>query len=190
MRAPAKSEMSPIVHPPIGFEEEELQKFLTTSNIDIAKNFGPQGEGKPAFRTLKELSEELIKGESQLIRNANNKIVRLVDVVILLITNDKGEVLVETSETLADGKAKPTQRLPAVKRRPDENPFWAAKRVLSKVLKISENLVNIKPEACFLIEEEKDAPGYPAFKSKYRRLFIPAPMVDAPGSTGRQASIK
>merc|ERR1712050_12147 len=126
--------------------------------------------GKDGAKTL---NEELVKGEAQLTRKPDGSIIRLVDVVILRITRSDGDSVVEIS-----GVAGQSGRLPAVKRRPDENPFWAAKRVLSKVLKISENLVNIDRNNVLLIEEETTSKAYVGLPTIYRRLVISAQVVE------------
>jgi len=119
---------------------------------------------------LKDFSEELVKGEAQLTRKPDGSIIRVVEVVILKISRANGDTVVELNGNIG--------RLPAVKRRPDENPFWAAKRVLTKVLKISENLVNIDRSNVLLIEEETVSKAYVGLPTIYRRLVIPAVVVE------------
>merc|ERR1719356_815952 len=92
------------------------------------------------------------------------------------------DAIIEVSEVQYEGDKpdegtfKSLKRFPAVKRRPDENPFWAAKRVLSKVLRMDENLVTIDPQGCFLSEEEKTSSAYADMPTMYRRLIVPAVM--------------
>lgn len=161
LRAPAaRDQISTLVHAPIGFSEEELQLFLQSNNVDTSK-FGSDGAA-----TWKAFSDELVKGEAQLHRKPDGSLTRLVDVVILEISRANGDVLVEVHP--AGG------RLPAVKRRPDENPFWAAKRVLARSLRISENLVRLRENDACLIVEESESKAYPGLSTIYRRLVIPA----------------
>jgi len=94
----------------------------------------------------------------------------LVDVVVLKVSRANGDVIVG-SEGFG--------RLPAVKRRPDENPFWAAKRVLCSVLRISENLVTIDPNHVLFAEEEAASQAYMGLPTIYRKLVIPATVVNA-----------
>jgi len=167
LRAPqAGHEISPLVHAPIGYSEEQLTEFLKANNVDVSK-FGHDN-----VKTLKEFSDELVRGEAQLTQ-ANGAIVRMVDVVILKIVNKDGAAIVETTETNGDTK-KEVNRFPAVKRRPDENPFWAAKRVLSKVLKLSENLVEFDTKNCMHLEQNTPSLAYAGLPTIYRRLVIPA----------------
>mmetsp|Transcript_98894 Transcript_98894/g.284035 ORF Transcript_98894/g.284035 Transcript_98894/m.284035 type:complete len:778 (-) Transcript_98894:330-2663(-) len=169
LRAPAEgADVSALVHPPIGFEEEELQKFLQDNNIDVTK-FGKEGT-----KTLAEFSEELVKGEAALSRKANGSIIRVVDVVILKVHRKNGDWVVEVGEVKDSGAKKDLNRLPAVKRREDENPFWAAHRVMSKVLRISENLVTMDHDNMQLVEEEKDSQAYAGLPTLYRRRIISA----------------
>merc|ERR1711972_407400 len=100
-------------------------------------------------------SEELVKGEAALLRKPNGQIIRVVDVLIVKVQRlaDKSTV-VEVEEVKTDGTRRPLRRWPAVKRRADENPFWAAHRVLNKVLRISENMVTMDPKNVQVVEEE------------------------------------
>jgi len=173
LKAPAEgAEPSALVHPPIGFEEEELQAFLQEKGVDVSK-FGKDGN-----KSLAEFSEELVKGEAALTRQKDGKVIRVVDVLILKIARADGSVIVETEEAHANGTTKETKRLPAVKRRTDENPFWSAKRVLSKVLKISENMVEIDPHNIQVVEEETLSKAYADLPTLYRRRIISAKLLE------------
>lgn len=172
-KAPAEgNDISALVHPPIGFEEEELQSFLQTNHVDVSKF------GKDGIKTLAEFSEELVKGEAALTRRADGKIIRVVDVLIMKLTRKNGDVVVEVGETFANGIKKDMKRLPAVKRRADENPFWAAHRVLSRVLKISENVVMLDPNNVQVVEEETTSKAYADLPTLYRRRIISATLLE------------
>merc|ERR1711976_207859 len=58
-----KSEISGLVQAPIGMKVEDLCKFLLSGNIDVAKF------GKDHTKTLKEFSNELVKGECSLMQD-------------------------------------------------------------------------------------------------------------------------
>lgn len=168
LRAPVQgTEISPLVHAPVGISEDDLEVFLRTNHMDITK-FGVDG-----VKTLKEFSEELVKGEAQLIRKPDGNLIRLVDVVILKCVRKSKDVVVAVSELTCTG-SDVLERLPAVKRRADENPFWAAKRVLSNVLKISEDLVEMDQNNVVLVEEEAMSKAYAGLPTIYRRLVISA----------------
>jgi len=163
---PSKKGFSTLVEAPVGFSEEALQKFLRSNKVEI---------NEEAF---KEFRDELSTGKSKLIRQ-KGQIVRLVEVVIVELRRLDDKVLVQV-EKEASGSSKSNIRLPAVKRRPDENVFVAAKRVLSKVIKISENLVVLDKEGVLM--EEKPPEMSKAFNMPtiYRRLVIPAMVQDTP----------
>mmetsp|Transcript_50697 Transcript_50697/g.136102 ORF Transcript_50697/g.136102 Transcript_50697/m.136102 type:complete len:792 (-) Transcript_50697:80-2455(-) len=177
LRAPAEgSDVSALVSPPIGLDEEELQSFLQESKVDISKF------GKDGVKTIQEFSNELVGGEAAVVRRADGSLIRVVDVLILKVVKQDGSVVVEVEETSGDGKKKETKRLPAVKRRADENPFTAAHRVLSKVLKFSENLVTIDPSNVMVIEEETASTSYGGLPTLYRRRIITAKLNEQGGT--------
>jgi hypothetical protein len=156
-----------LVAPPTGFDEEQLEEYLKANNVDTAKF----NEG--STKSLKDFSDELVRGEAHLVKNSQGQITRSVDVVILHITKANGECLVQVSET-ANGQTKMLNRLPAVKRRPDENMFWAAHRVLSKVLRVEENSVNFDANDVKIVEEQSSSTAYFGLPTKYRRFIINA----------------
>jgi len=174
LRAPKEgADVSALVHPPIGFEEEQLMKFLQDNNVDVSKF------GKDGVKTLAEFSEELVKGEAALSKRADGSIIRVVDVLILKVQRLNGDTIVEVGEVKDSGAKKELKRLPAVKRREDENPFWAAHRVLSKVLRISENMVTMDHTNIMLVEEIKDSAAYAGLPTLYRRHIVSASLNEA-----------
>lgn len=164
MRVPDEgADISPLVPPPIVYSEDDLHSFLNGGDgcqplVEIERS-----------QVLEALSEEMVKGEAQLTRLPDGSLIRLTEVVVLCITRQNGDTLVELNTR---GSREPG-RLPAVKRRPDENPFLGVKRILNKVLKISENLVKVDTDNILLIEEvgKSKAHGLPTL---YRRRVIPA----------------
>jgi len=168
LKAPAVgAEISALVAPPIGYDEEQLQKFLQASNVDISQF------GKDGVKSLAEFSEELVGGESTLMQQSGGSVIRVVDVVILKIFNHEGNTLVEVSQTDASGQVKATNRLPAVKRRNDENQFWAAHRVMTRNLRLSEDLVQMDPTNVQLVEDQTTSKAYAGLPTLYRRRIIP-----------------
>jgi len=169
VRAPKDgSDFSALVHAPCGYNEEELMKFLQANKVDISR-FGANG-----VKSLAEFSEELVGGEANLTRVEDGRILRVVDVVLLKLRKANGDILVQVSETYAGAKPKDQKRLPGVKRRFDENPFLAAHRVLSEVLKINENLVRIDTKNVVLLEEEMKSSNYADLPTLYRKRIITA----------------
>merc|ERR1712060_43021 len=121
------------------------------SNVDVSQ-FGTGTNG-----TLHEFSAELQRGEAVLQRESSGKVARVVDVVILQISRPDGSILVEETQTVT-GTATVTKtlnRLPAVKRRSDENIFLAAKEVLRKILRVDENRVNIVLKGSHSVKRRK-----------------------------------
>jgi len=171
-----QGEVSALVYAPVGFAEEELQSFMETAGVD-ASAFG---EGN--FKTLQEFSAELATGEATLQRQPDGSTLRVVDIVALVVTKPggSGEILVEVEEVFKDGTSKKLKRLPAKKRRPDENEFLAAQNILDTVLKIAESAVKLNPNKVRLLEVKGESHSYPGIKQTlYRKRIISAePMVD------------
>jgi len=163
LRAEGSEEVSGLVMAPIGLKEEDLRTFLASRDIDVSL-FGTQ-----TTKSIKEFSSDLIKGESSLLTK-NNKVLRVVDVVLLQIVNlTTGKVLVQ----MDNGHSGPVGCLPGAKRRPDENQFLTARRILRRHLNIDENEVRIDRRSCKYFEEERSSPGLPdAIQTVYRRRII------------------
>lgn len=170
LRVPQQGqEVSALVNPPVGFDEEKLIALLQQGGVDTNK-FGEAGT-----KTLEEFATELTSGEASL-ENQKEGIMRIVDVVAVKLTRKGGSILVEASET-KDGAKKELKRLPAVKRRSDENQFLAAQRVLTKALAMDDNEVTMNPNDVLVMTEQKDSPSYPGIKTVYRKRIISASMV-------------
>merc|ERR1712217_632874 len=108
-----------------------------------------------------------MKGEASLFQR-NGCVVRVVDIVCLWVRKGE-EVLVMTEETSADGARKSLNLLPGAKRRPDENQFLTAQRVLKRQLKMDENCVNLNADNVQILEERKESPSYPGIVTMYRK---------------------
>jgi len=162
-------EVSGLVQAPIGMEEEDLRKYFESNNVDISK-FGT-GQAK----TLKDISAEMIKGESALMQGADGSVIRVVDVVVLkLVHSVTNSILVQTEQTFPNGEKVELKRLPGAKRRPDENQFLTARRILKRQLKVEENHVTLDAAGVQVAEEEKDSLAYPGLRTVYRKRIIKA----------------
>jgi len=159
--------VSTLVRAPLGLTEEALQEHLTGLGVDVAA-FGQGGT-----RSLREFSSELLRGEANLMQDASGALRRVVDVVLLVITKPTGETLVQAEQLLADGHRVALNRLPGAKRRPDENHFLSARRILRRQLEIDENQVRLNQEVEF-VEDEKPSPSYPGLTTLYRKRLIRA----------------
>lgn len=161
-------DVSALVAPPIGLDEHELHEFLRKNDVDV-RRFGHDG-----VKSLAVFSDELVKGEAALERKPDGNIIRVVDVLVLKASGEGGKIIVESGHTGEDGVMTRSQRLPAVKRRPDENQFVAARRVLQKVLKINETLVVFDPTSVLVLEEETTSKAYAGLPTLYRKRIISA----------------
>jgi len=165
---PEKQEVSTLVKAPIGLNEEALRQQLTKAGIDVSL-YGAAGT-----KTLKEFSAELIKGESTLLQDDKGTTIRVVDVVVLIIKRKNGqELLVQTKQTSPNGTETTLNRLPGAKRRPDENQFLSARRIIRRQLEMDENQV-VFEEYVKHIEEDKPQSSYPGIKTVYRKRLISA----------------
>merc|ERR1740121_534168 len=176
----ADEEISALVYPPVGLDEDHLNQYLIDNNVDVS-NWG-QGTAK----SVADFSEELVKGESTLHRQESGRIVRLVDIVVLkLVKAGVGQefILREIEENVGD-RVMRLDRLSATKRRADEHPFSAARRLISKYLHIDENAVNIDPDDVRIVEEEQESTSYPGLVSVYRKRFMTANMRFLPTDAG------
>jgi len=169
-KAPEEGEeVSGLVQAPIGLEEEELRKYFEANKVDISQ-FGT-GQAK----TLKDISAEMIKGESSLMQDADGSLIRIVDVVVIkLIHSVTGSILVQTEQTFPNGEKIQLKRLPGAKRRPDENQFLTARRILKRQLKVEENHVTLDASGVQVAEEEKQSLAYPGLRTVYRKRIITA----------------
>jgi len=177
------AEASSLVPAPIGLKVKALGRYLRANNID------PSAFGRERTKTLHELSVELITGESSLMGLAGGGVVRIVDVVLLRVTlQGSDSVLVVTKEATASlaGHETVVNRLPGTKRRPDENHFHAAKRVVQRQLKVNENLVDFDAANVQVHEEERDSPSYPGLRTVYCKRIINAELRLGAGSMHSQ----
>mmetsp|Transcript_126589 Transcript_126589/g.218421 ORF Transcript_126589/g.218421 Transcript_126589/m.218421 type:complete len:767 (-) Transcript_126589:152-2452(-) len=168
-KAPEDEEVSGLVATPIGMTEEELRAYLQANKVDVSLF------GQNHTKTLKDYSAELIKGESSLMQDAGGSLTRVVDVVVIkLVHSVTQSILVQTEQSYPDGTKVPLKRLPGAKRRPDENQFLTAKRILKRQLKVDENHVTYDAKDVQVVEEEKESLAYPGLRTVYRKRIITA----------------
>jgi hypothetical protein len=172
MKAEGSEEVSGLVAAPIGLNEEDLIKYLLAHKVDT------KAYGQDHARTTKEFSTELIKGESSLMEDDKGAVIRVVDLIIMKIVNPgTGDVLVQTEQTFGDGTKNTLNRLPGAKRRPDENQFLTARRLLRKQLKIDENNCILDAKNVAYYEEEKSSQAFPGVRTVYRKRLIRADLI-------------
>jgi len=171
--------ISGLVQAAVGMTEEQLEVYLKENGVD------PSKFGENHTRTLKEFSTELSEGESSLMKNPQGKLIRIVDVVVLLVTKEgTTDLLVEHKENYdadkesgKEGHEKILNRLPGVKRRSNENHFLAAQRILKNQIKVDENSIKLDAKSVRIIEEQKDSSSYPGLNTVYRKRLINAELL-------------
>lgn len=171
-----EDDISALVGPPVGLSEEDLFAYLGDNNVDVSK----WGEG--TARSVADFSEELSKGESALLRQ-DGRVVRVVDIVVLKITkigDDGSQQVIREVEEEVQQKTSQLDRLPATKRRADEHPFAAARRMISKHLCLDNNMVTLDPDDVRIVEEEQESTSYPGMLSIYRKRFMSATLKATP----------
>jgi hypothetical protein len=176
LRAEGSEEVSGLVMAPIGFSETNLTSILERNGIDVT----PYGKA-PAI-SIKSFSEELIRGESSLMQGGNGSLVRVVDSVHLKLVNPAAnEMLVQTEQVTSDGNKVALEALPSVMRRPDENQFLTAKRILRRHLKIDENRVKLNGKSVRFFQTEKELTEYPGITTVFRKRVISARLKGSKG---------
>jgi len=166
--ASASEEVSKLVEAPVGYSEEELGQFLKDNNVDVER-FGQDGN-----KTLAEFADELLSGKASLTKQVDGRIVRVVDLVVLDLMKEDGTTLIEVSDTKGNKEPSPLNRMPAIKSRPDENMFYAAKRLLTRVMRISDVLVSIEAESIMTFEVETPSSAYAGLPTIYRKVVVSA----------------
>lgn len=163
----AADDISGLVQAPIGMNEEKLFGYLQQNGIDVTSF------GKDNTKSLKDFSAELTAGESALmVDGLNGKLIRVVDLVVIkLLHSVTQSILVQTEQTFPDKSKKNVTRLPGAKRRPDENQFLTARRILKRQLKIEEHHVTLETNVK-VVEEEGDSKAYPGIDTKYRKRIL------------------
>lgn len=163
-----RGEVSALVHAPVGIGEEDLRAFLKSSDIDVSKFAAGQN------KTLRDFSDELVKGDAALVRQADGKLVRIVDIVVLKIARGSSVLVEVEEEEEADGAKRSLHRLPATKRRPDENMFLAAQRLITNVLKVNSIFISLEPRGIQFVEEWKASDHYFGLPTLYKKRIISA----------------
>jgi hypothetical protein len=172
LKGDSKREFSTLVHAPVSPKEEEIKAQLTRAGVP----FKDWDTGK-----FKQMTDELAKGEAALVDLPDGTMRRIVDIVVVKVTKKEAadpEVLVEVEEEIGDPGGEVTKTslnwLPAVKRRPDENMYVAAKRCVNKYLGIDENAVAFNTQSVLIAEEQKGSATFSGLQSVYRKRIITA----------------
>lgn len=173
VRAPQEAaSFSALVSAPVGYTYDELVTLLDQTGFDVS------AFGKGTTKSLQEFSDELLSGLSALVRKPDGTLVREVDVVILKLSRPDGRILVEQSEIVKDIERN-LDRLPAVKRRSDENQFSAARRLVRKTLLMDDVHVSMSPKDVIFLEEQTVSRSYECLTTLYRKRIISATINDS-----------
>eukprot|EP00811_Abedinium_folium_P035980 NODE_872_length_2723_cov_15.424114.p1 GENE.NODE_872_length_2723_cov_15.424114~~NODE_872_length_2723_cov_15.424114.p1 ORF type:complete len:825 (+),score=208.20 NODE_872_length_2723_cov_15.424114:359-2476(+) len=167
LRAPVEEvHVSALVLPTVAIDQAQLEDMLATARVDVSR-FGKHGA-----KSVQEFFDELLSGEASLERAEDNTLRRNVDLVTLhLVSPDnEGMNLAEVGD-VRNGKASTFNRLPATKRRPGENYFLAAQRIM-KNMGINPNFITIHRERLKTIEEHRDSKGYPGIETYYTKHIV------------------
>jgi len=163
-----------LIESTVKHSEESVREKLTGHNIDVSV-FGI-GDAN----TLKEFAAEMSAGESYLLEDERG-LVRAVDLVLLKITaqvEGNARYLLERERKFADGRVKVLNRLPAMKRRPNENAYRAARKLATTILTIEETSLELDHTSSHLIEETRESPSYPGLLTVYRKHIIMGSIVE------------
>lgn len=145
--------------------KDDLRKQLVATGINVSK-WGIDGT-----KTLGNLWNEIAKGESHLVYEANGRITRVVSGVVEVIIRRAGKILVESEQEFADGCIRIRNRPPVEKMMPEESSRDAVIRCLQKELGVARRNIHVIKVAYKPREEVKDSPSYPELRSRY--AFFP-----------------
>lgn len=164
---------SALYYAPVGMNEMELRSRLELSGIDVS-HFGNN-----TSKSLKEFSSELLRGKASLMQSSDGKLVRTVNVVIIVLREPQtNRYLVQTHQIAPNGTRKENARLPGGKCRPDENHFVCARGIVRRELDMDENRLRFNETVSF-VEEQQTSPSYPAITTIYKKFFITAEMLSS-----------
>eukprot|EP00397_Hematodinium_sp_SG-2012_P007073 GEMP01007115.1.p1 GENE.GEMP01007115.1~~GEMP01007115.1.p1 ORF type:complete len:815 (+),score=194.31 GEMP01007115.1:119-2563(+) len=148
---------------------KKLEEMFVTYGVDRSL-FGP--------KFLSNIAKEVVRGECTFAEDAEKKLVRLVEVVLVRVVNSSKRTLVETQLHLPEGGFRETGRLPGTKKRPHESVRQAAERVLSDYLRIDPHAITIGHTE-ERSEDEHESPAYPGLKTVYVKHFVDSTVKDS-----------
>lgn len=163
----SSSKVSSLVLAPIGLKEDELKHYLIDLKIDVSQ-YGQNGA-----KTLKEFSEELIKGDVRIVKDKNGAGYVVSEVVNLCMQKSDGEILFQVKQEGPGKYINDKVLVPCAKLRPDENTFLVAKRIIRKQFLIDPNQVYLDTDVT-LSQEERSTTAYPGLRFVEREHVITA----------------
>lgn len=159
-------QVSGLVHAPIVMDAEELRRQLKQGGVDVAKF-----TGKGDVKTFKALHAEVSRGDCSIVLESDGRVRRIVDLMVLRLHHPTKGVLVQTEITRPDTGKEPLVRLPFAMRRPDENQFLAARRIIVSHLRIEDQWVTMD-KGVRLEEEETEDKAYPGLITVHRKRHV------------------
>jgi len=149
-------------------------------NLFREKKVDTSSWGKGQAKTMSHLKDELQLHECSLLLRGD-KLIRMVDLIVVRIQSKDGKTLVESSQTFSDGRARQVQRFPAVMCRAKGKGRESAKaeivRLLQNELKSTPDILKVDFEGELLSElitERAGSQSYPGLDSIYRKFFFTA----------------
>lgn len=81
-------------------------------------------------------------------------------------------MLVQAEQVFTNGDRQALNRLPGTKKRPDENYFTTARRLLRRQLELDDVHVTLDKNLQNVVEEEQPSVAYPDIRTLYRKRYI------------------
>jgi hypothetical protein len=157
---------------------EWLETLFRTYRIDTSK----WGAGQA--KTVANIKHELEQHECSLLLRGD-KLIRMVDLVVVRIRSRDGKYLVEAHQTFSDGRSRDVNRFPAVMCRAKGKGRESAKAEIARLLEyeISASLDILKLDwggniLSEVITEKAFSQSYPGLQSVYRKFFFTATIND------------
>jgi hypothetical protein len=149
---------------------DEIRSKLEKHGLDVSLY------GVDKARSLEQIANEVQRGECYLMEG-EGKILRVVDLVLVRLAEPGGRVLVEVKHVHPDGTELKTERFPATKRRPGDNVWRTARRMIEQRVQLKDTPsehIHIRLGVEELTEEESTSPSYPGLLSVYRKHYVDA----------------
>eukprot|EP00747_Dinoflagellata_sp_TGD_P069877 gnl/TRDRNA2_/TRDRNA2_156327_c1_seq1.p1 gnl/TRDRNA2_/TRDRNA2_156327_c1~~gnl/TRDRNA2_/TRDRNA2_156327_c1_seq1.p1 ORF type:complete len:637 (+),score=138.83 gnl/TRDRNA2_/TRDRNA2_156327_c1_seq1:208-1911(+) len=155
---------------------KELANILEACDVD-ATRFG-QNEAK----SLEALLRELKLHECRLLLR-DNRVIRVVDLIVLRIQSTNGKFLVERNQIFADGRERSVTRLPAVMRRAESTGVGSIHTGVARLLKSELNTTSdviivamdhLEDPMQEVVHLAKGSQSYPGLSTVYRKHFYEA----------------
>eukprot|EP00931_Biecheleriopsis_adriatica_P087316 TRINITY_DN61809_c0_g1_i1.p1 TRINITY_DN61809_c0_g1~~TRINITY_DN61809_c0_g1_i1.p1 ORF type:complete len:764 (+),score=157.88 TRINITY_DN61809_c0_g1_i1:39-2294(+) len=157
-----KGEVSALVEAPIGMDVAALSEYLTDEKVALS-NFGTSGA-----MSLEKFSEQLIRGEVQIVRAKNGQATVISETVVLELER------LSSGRRLRCAGGQDDSELPSVAKRPDENVFLVARQFLESVLRIDGNYVDFVGSAKEFCDTTDSSQLYGGLPFMERKLLLQA----------------